>query len=67
MMAHNPQLNNRTKHINIRWHWVCELVEQGILTIQSCRDPEQTADVLTKALLRPKHKQHTLEMGLMSA
>jgi hypothetical protein len=56
MMAHNPQLINQTKHINIHWHWVHELVEQDILTIQSCQDPEQTADVLTKALPCPKHK-----------
>lgn len=50
MMAHNPQLNNRSKHIGIRWHWVRDLVEHNILTIQSCRDPEQTADALMKAL-----------------
>jgi hypothetical protein len=67
MMAHNPQLNNRSKHIGIRWHWVRELVEHNILTIQSCRDPEQTADALTKALPRPKHQRHVLEMGLTSA
>ena len=53
MMAHNPQLNSRSKY--------------GILTIQSCRDPEQTANALTKALPRPKHQRHALEIGLSSA
>ena len=65
-MARNHQFHNQSKHIAIRWHWVRELVEQGLVSIGSCRDPQQTADVLTKALLHPKHHQHTSEMGLMS-
>jgi hypothetical protein len=63
-IAKNPQFHKRTKHIAIRWHWVRDLVRDGILQIGACRDKDQTADVLTKALPRPKHSQHTLEMGL---
>lgn len=65
-MAKNPQFHSRSKHVAIRWHWVRELVEKGNVRIETCRDPQQTADVLTKALLRPKHRQHTTEMGLAS-
>ena len=65
-MAKNQQFHNRSKHIAIRWHWVRELIEQDLVTIESCRDPEQTADVLTKALARPKHNKHLTEMGLAS-
>jgi hypothetical protein len=65
-MAKNPQFHSRSKHVAIRWHWIRELVEKGIVTIKNCRDPQQTADVLTKALPRPKHCQHTTEMGLAS-
>lgn len=54
-MAKNQQFHNRSKHIAIRWHWVQDLVEQKLITIESCRDLQQTADVLTKALPRPKH------------
>ena len=39
----------------------------GVIDIESCRDPEQTADVLTKPLARPKHKKHVAEMGLATA
>jgi len=52
-MEKNQQFHHRSKHIGIRWHWTRELVEQEILSIQNCRDPEQTADVLTKALPCP--------------
>ena len=63
-MARNQQFHNRSKHIAIRWHWVRDLVEQQLINIETCRDPQQTADVLTKALPRPKHNQHSSEMGL---
>ncbi len=63
-MARNPQFHKRAKHIDIRWHWIRDLVEDQTVEIQSCRDPDQTADVLTKALPRPKHKKHMEEMGL---
>ena len=63
-MAKNQQFHHRSKHIGIRWHWIRELVEQNLLSIESCRDPEQTADVLMKALARPKHSKHILEMGV---
>ena len=63
-LAHNPQFHKRTKHIEVRWHWIRELVQDGTIAIESCHDPEQTADVLTKALHRTKHHKHILDMGL---
>ena len=66
-MAQNPLFHKRSKHIAIRWHWVRELVQEGTITVNSCRNPEQTADILTKALPRQKHTRHVAEMGLASA
>lgn len=63
-MARNPQFHKRAKHIATRWHWIRDMVEEGFVSITSCRDPEQTADVLTKALPRPKHEKHIREMGI---
>jgi hypothetical protein len=65
-MAKNQQFHNRSNHIAIRWHWVRELIEQDLITIENCQDPQQTADILTKALPCPKHTRHTSEMGLTS-
>jgi hypothetical protein len=63
-MARNPQFHKKAKHIATKWHWIRNMVDEGVVDIQSCRDPEQTADILTKALARPKHKRHIEEMGL---
>ena len=65
-MACNPQFHKRSKHIATRWHWVHNLVQNGTISIESCRDPEQTADVLTKPLAHPKHQKHVKEMGLIT-
>ena len=65
-MARNPQFHKRAKHIATRWHWIRNLVQDEIITIESCRDPEQTADILTKPLARLKHQKHCNEMGLIT-
>src|SRR6202046_682889 len=62
LLSHNPQFHARPKHIEIRHHWVRDLVNDKILDIQSCHDPEQTADILTKPLPKPKHQRHMREM-----
>ena len=67
-MAKNPQFHQRSKHIAIRCHFICDLIKDGILNIEECWDPEQTADVLTKPLtcfkhhnILPKWEWHRLE------
>ena len=55
VLTHNPQFHQRSKHIAIHHHWVRDLVADEVLSIENCRDPEQMADVLTKAFLKPKH------------
>ena len=63
-MAKNPQFHKHSKHVDVCWHWVRELVQDGLIDIKTCRDPEQTADVLTKALSKKKHQKHTKKFGL---
>jgi len=63
-MAKNPQFHKRTKHVDIRWHWVRELVNNGLINVADCRDPQQTADILTKQVPRVKFIKHVGELGL---
>ena len=63
-MTHDPQFHAWSKHIALRHHWVRELISDNVLNIQNICDPEQTADILTKALPKPKHSKHTEEMGV---
>jgi hypothetical protein len=43
---------------------VC-LLNDNVLDIQNVHDPEQTADILMKALPNPKQQKHTREMGVL--
>jgi hypothetical protein len=63
-MARNPQFHQRSKHIAIRWHFIRDLISKNTITIEECRDPEQTADILTKPLTRSKHNKHIAGMGM---
>jgi hypothetical protein len=61
-MVQNLQFYKQSKHIATKWHWICDLIQNGTIRAESCQNPDQTADILTKALTCPKHKKHTTEM-----
>jgi hypothetical protein len=49
-MANNPVNHARTKHINIRYHYVREKVRDGTIKLEYLPTAEQVADMLTKGL-----------------
>ena len=48
----NPVQHSRTKHIEIRHHFIRELVEDGTLTLEFIHTDDQKADLFTKPLDR---------------
>ena len=63
-IAKNPQFHDRTKHIEVRHHFIRDKIEQGELELEYIPTGEQVADVMTKALNREKHNVFTKEMGV---
>jgi len=51
----NPVHHARTKHFDIRHHFVRDAVENGDITVNYVPSNENPADILTKALSRDKH------------
>ena len=49
-IAKNPVHHTRTKHIDIRHHFLRDHVEKGNITLVHCRTEDQLADIFTKAL-----------------
>ena len=66
-LADNPQFHNRTKHIDIRYHFVRDTLAAGEITLRYLPTADMVADVLNKPLPRDKHEKHTGAMGLHSA
>jgi hypothetical protein len=49
-ISKNPIQHSRTKHIDIRHHFIRELVEDKIVILEHVTTGEQLADIFTKAL-----------------
>ena len=63
-LAHVDDYHARTKHIDIRYHFVHDTVERGKVSLLYCPTDEMSADILTKALPRWKVSKHALGLGL---
>ncbi len=57
-LAENWASTKRTKNIDVRHHYVRELVEKGIINIKYIRLEEQPADMLTKNLPKATFEKH---------
>ena len=49
-IAKNPVLHSRTKHIDIRFHFLRDNYEKGHIDLIHVPSERQTADILTKPL-----------------
>ena len=64
-IAKNPVQHKRTKHIDIRHHFLRDNVEKGSISMNFCTTEEQIADIFTKALAREHFERNGLELGMM--
>ena len=61
-VANNPIFLNRTKHIDIKFHYVREALEDSIIDLIYCPTEKMTVDILTMPLAR--QQTCSLKMGL---
>jgi len=47
-LSKNPVFHNHSKHINIRYHFIQDMVQWGAIRLQHIKTNEQVADILTK-------------------
>ncbi len=63
-LASNATVNERSKHIDVQYHFVRHSVQEGKIKLQRCDTTNQLADPLTKPLDRVKHEELTKRQGL---
>lgn len=54
-LAENPVFHQRSKHIDIKYHFIRDAIHHGELKIRHISTEDMVADVLTKGLPREKH------------
>ena len=54
-LAENPEFHQRTKHIDVKHHFIREHVEKGTIELHYIPTTEMVADGLTKPLTAEKH------------
>ena len=63
-MAKNPQFHERTKHIAVKYHYIRELINKGIIDLIYISTLSQKADGFTKALDRAKFSEFVKHLEL---
>jgi hypothetical protein len=64
-MTENPVFHNRSKHIEIHYHYICNMVHRGSLKLQYISTDEQVDDVLTKPLSHVKFEYFQDKLGIV--
>ena len=59
------QFHARTKHIDIRWHFIKFCVDNEAINISYCPTEDMTVDILTKPLSTQKVNKFTNALGLL--
>ena len=65
-LTKDHQYHARTKHIDIRFHFIRYIVENGSIRLVYCPTDDMTADMLTKALPSVKAKYFMSQLGLLA-
>jgi len=63
--AKNEIHNERSKHIDVQYHFIRECVNNGRISLKYCPTEKMVADAFTKPLCRVKLNQHVVDMGLL--
>ena len=63
-LTKEPKDHGKSKHIDRKYHFVRNKVEEGHVLVSRVSSEENLADPFTKALPRPKHEMHTEGIGV---
>lgn len=65
-LSKNPVMHGRSKHIDVRFHFLRELTRDGIVELIHCQSQEQAADIMTKPLKLDAFLKLRAMMGVCS-
>ena len=66
-IAHNPVQHSKTKHIQIRHHFLCDHVLKGDISINYASTKDQLADIFTKPLDEKRFSKLRCEINILES
>jgi len=63
-LTKNPHLHERSKHIDVCYHYIRDLAEKGKLMIEYIPTTDMPADGLTKPLARTAFERFRSQLGV---
>ena len=64
VLLKDNKFHSRTKHIDLQYHFIREVVDEGKINVKYIPTAENVANVFTKALARPKFEVFVEGLGL---
>ncbi|GKB29654.1 retrovirus-related pol polyprotein from transposon TNT 1-94 [Tanacetum coccineum] len=65
-ISNNPVLHSRTKHIDIRYHFIRDHILKGYIELYFVPTNLQLADIFTKPLVEPSFTRLVAELGMLN-
>ncbi|KAB2623459.1 hypothetical protein D8674_039277 [Pyrus ussuriensis x Pyrus communis] len=65
-LSRNPVMHGRSKHIDVRYHFLRDLCKDGVIELQFCKSEDQVADLMTKPLKQPAFEKLRSMLGVCS-
>lgn len=54
-LSKNSTFHSRSKHIDVRYHWIRDVLDSKLLQLEKVHTDDNISDMLTKTLSRDKH------------
>jgi hypothetical protein len=65
-LAKNSTFHSKTKHIQLRYHFIRSILEDGHLKLEKIHTSQNPADMLTKVVTREKLSSCSVSVGLQA-
>ena len=64
-LLENPVFHDKSNHIEIKYHYIRDMVQRGVVKLQYVAMDDQIADVLMKPLARVKFEYFREKLGVL--
>ena len=64
-LSKNPVFHDKSKYINIKYHYIKDMVQRGAVKLQHVVMADQIADVFMKPLARVKFEYFREKLGVL--